>query len=159
MRGWKQAAAEIGLETVNCVEDINVVTLKQVGYFQYLGLYVDSTKKEADVLIGKPWTLCTKMTKLWFSDPQRDMSFILFSKSQLIVLLYSFVGCGVTDILWKRLDDAYTILYRLYYDLLSIILGTNISCTMISIASYNIFYRSTLDRHLQFACHCWKDHQ
>ena len=101
----EQAAKEVGLTINNqktdymmynhpqaSLKDINGTTLKQVTNFQYLGSWVDSTKKDIDVRIGKAWTACSKLSNIWRSDLSRDLKINFFKAAVESVLLYGSEG-------------------------------------------------------------------
>ena len=60
----ESAAKEIGL-TINSKKieyvDTSVASLSQVTDFQYLGSWVESTKKNVQVRMAKAWTACSKL--------------------------------------------------------------------------------------------------
>ena len=58
--------------------------LSQATDFQYLGSWVESTKKDVEVRIAKAWAACSKLNNVWQSESQVN----LFRAAVESVLLY-----------------------------------------------------------------------
>ena len=116
----ESAAKEIGL-TINSQKteymsfnnpqgnlvDTSGAPLSQVTDFQYLGSWVESTKKDVEVCIAKAWAACSKLNNVWQSDLSKDLKINLFRAAVESVLLYGSESWTMTDTLSKRIDGTY----------------------------------------------------
>ena len=92
--------------------DTSGAPLSQVTDFQYLGSWVESTKKDVEVRIAKAWAACSKLNNVWQSDLSKDLAINLFRAAVESVLLYGSESWTMTDTLSKRIDGTYTRLLR-----------------------------------------------
>ena len=92
--------------------DTSGASLSQVTDFQYLGSWVESTKKDVEVRIAKAWAACSKLNNVWQSDLSKDLKINLFRAAVESVLLYGSESWTMTDTLSKRIDGTYTRLLR-----------------------------------------------
>ena len=92
--------------------DMSGAALSQVTDFQYLGSWVESTKKDVEVRIAKAWAACSKLNSVWQRDLSKDLKINLFRAAVESVLLYGSESCTMTDTLSKRIDGTYTRLLR-----------------------------------------------
>ena len=82
--------------------DMSGAALSQVTDFQYLGSWVESTKKEVEVHMAKAWAACSKLNSVWQSDLSKDLKINLFRAAVESVLLYGSESCTMTDTLSKE---------------------------------------------------------
>ena len=57
---------------------LNYAKLRQVDYFQYLGSWIDQTKKDLEIRIANARTASNKLTVVWKSNLSRDLRIRLY---------------------------------------------------------------------------------
>ena len=133
---------------------LNYAKLRQADYFQYLGSWIDQTKKDLEIRIANARTASNKLTVVWKSSLSRDLRIRFFKASVESVLLYWSENLTLTTALEKHLDGCHTKILRA---------ALNVSCN--DHISNKELYRdlspistrlSLKVRRLQFSGHCWR---
>ena len=80
------------------------VKLRQVDDFQYLGYWIDQTKKDLEIQKAKAWAANNKLIVVWKSNLSRDLTIRFFRALIESVLLYGSESWTLTTALEKQLD-------------------------------------------------------
>ena len=120
----ERAAASIGLYVnahkteymcYNQPGDISTLEgtpLKLVDKFTYLGSSVESTEKDIETRLTKPWTAINRLSTIWKSDLTDKMKRSFFQAAVTSILLYGCTTWTLTKRLEKKLDGNYTRMLR-----------------------------------------------
>ena len=124
LHSLERAAAGIGLYVnahkteymcYNQTGDISTLDgtpLKLVDKFTYLGSSVESTEKDIDTRLTKPWTAINRLSIIWKSDRTDKMKHSFFQAAVTSILLYGCTTWTLTKRLEKKLDGNYTRMLR-----------------------------------------------
>lgn len=86
--------------------------IKEVNDFLYLGSWIESSKKDLNIRIGKAWTALIKMDKIWKSNLKKELKIGLFRATVESVLLYGSNSWTMTKEMERKINGTYTRLLR-----------------------------------------------